>query len=35
LNMTSSTWGVPMPPSFQSQAAYAYVKPEAPVSRLL
>jgi CubicO group peptidase (beta-lactamase class C family) len=32
LNMTSSTWGVPMPPSFQSQAAYAYVKPEAPVS---
>jgi CubicO group peptidase (beta-lactamase class C family) len=32
LNMTSSTWGVPMPSSFQSQAAYAYVKPETPVS---
>jgi CubicO group peptidase (beta-lactamase class C family) len=28
LNMTSSTWGVPMPSSFQSQAAYAYVKPK-------
>jgi CubicO group peptidase (beta-lactamase class C family) len=32
LNMTSSTWGVPMPSAFQSQAAYAYVKPETPVS---
>jgi CubicO group peptidase (beta-lactamase class C family) len=32
LNMTSSTWGVPMPPSFQSRAAYAYVKPKAPAS---
>jgi CubicO group peptidase (beta-lactamase class C family) len=32
LNLTSSTWGVPMPSAFQSQAAYAYVKPETPVS---
>jgi Beta-lactamase len=32
LNMTNSTWGVPMPSAFQSQAAYAYVKPETPVS---
>jgi CubicO group peptidase (beta-lactamase class C family) len=32
LNMTSSTWGVPMPPGFQSRAAYAYVKPETPLS---
>jgi CubicO group peptidase (beta-lactamase class C family) len=32
LNMTSSIWGVPMPSSFQSQAAYAYVKSETPVS---
>ena len=32
LNMTNSTWGVPMPSAFQSQAAYAYVKPERPVS---
>jgi CubicO group peptidase (beta-lactamase class C family) len=30
LNMTSSTWGVPMPQAFQSQAAYAYVKPKTP-----
>ena len=30
LNMTSSTWGVPMPPPFQSRAAYAYVRPGAP-----
>jgi CubicO group peptidase (beta-lactamase class C family) len=30
LNMTSSTWGVPMPEAFQSQAAYAYVKPGTP-----
>jgi CubicO group peptidase (beta-lactamase class C family) len=27
LNMTSSTWGVPMPSSFQSGAAYAFVAP--------
>ena len=32
LNMTSSTWGVPMPQAFQSEAAYAYVKPGAPAS---
>ena len=32
LNMTSSTWGVPMPQAFQSQAAYAYVKPKQPAS---
>ncbi len=32
LNMISSTWGVPMPQAFQSEAAYAYVKPGAPVS---
>ncbi len=32
LNMMSSTWGVPMPQAFQSEAAYAYVKPGAPVS---
>jgi CubicO group peptidase (beta-lactamase class C family) len=32
LNMTNSNWGVPMPSAFQSQAAYAYVKPETPVS---
>jgi CubicO group peptidase (beta-lactamase class C family) len=32
LAMTSSTWGVPMPSSFQSQAAYAYVKPGTPAS---
>ena len=32
LNMTNSTWGVPMPSAFQSHAAYAYVKPETPVS---
>ena len=32
LNMTSSTWGVPMPPSFQSEAAYAYVKPKTPAA---
>jgi CubicO group peptidase (beta-lactamase class C family) len=30
LNMTSSTWGVPMPPAFQRRAAYAYVKPKTP-----
>jgi CubicO group peptidase (beta-lactamase class C family) len=32
LNMTSSTWGVPMPQAFQSRAAYAYVKPGTPAS---
>jgi CubicO group peptidase (beta-lactamase class C family) len=32
LNMTSSTWGVPMPQAFQSEAAYAYVKPKTPVA---
>ncbi|HEY1779852.1 MAG TPA: serine hydrolase domain-containing protein [Roseiarcus sp.] len=32
LSMTSSTWGVPMPSAFQSQAAYAYVKPGTPAS---
>ena len=32
LNMTSSTWGVPMPQAFQSEAAYAYLKPKTPVS---
>jgi CubicO group peptidase (beta-lactamase class C family) len=30
LNMTSSTWGVPMPAAFQSLAAYAYLKPVRP-----
>jgi CubicO group peptidase (beta-lactamase class C family) len=30
LSMASSTWGVPMPSSFQSRAAYAYVKPQTP-----
>ena len=30
LNMTSSTWGVPMPQAFQDRAAYAYVKPQTP-----
>ena len=30
LSMASSTWGVPMPQAFQSQAAYAYVKPATP-----
>jgi hypothetical protein len=33
LNMTSSTWGgVPMPYSFQSSAAWAYVPPKAPLA---
>jgi CubicO group peptidase (beta-lactamase class C family) len=30
LNMTNSTWGVPMPQAFQSQAAYAYAEPQKP-----
>jgi CubicO group peptidase (beta-lactamase class C family) len=30
LNMTSSTWGVPMPQAFQNLAAYAYLKPVRP-----
>jgi CubicO group peptidase (beta-lactamase class C family) len=30
LNMTSSTWGVPMPEAFQSRAAYAYAEPQKP-----
>jgi CubicO group peptidase (beta-lactamase class C family) len=32
LNMTSSTWGVPMPQAFQSRAAYAYLKHETPAT---
>jgi CubicO group peptidase (beta-lactamase class C family) len=32
LGMTGSTWGVPMPQAFQSQAAYAYVKRDTPAS---
>jgi CubicO group peptidase (beta-lactamase class C family) len=30
LNMTSSTWGVPMPQTYQSRAAYAYAEPQKP-----
>jgi CubicO group peptidase (beta-lactamase class C family) len=30
LNMTNSTWGVPMPQAFQSRAAYAYAEPQKP-----
>jgi CubicO group peptidase (beta-lactamase class C family) len=30
LNMTSSTWGVPMPQVFQNRAAYAYAEPQKP-----
>jgi CubicO group peptidase (beta-lactamase class C family) len=32
LNMTSSTWGAPMPQAFQSRAAYAYVPPGTPAA---